>query len=605
MFQFKLWLESLKTKDFIEKTPIAVKVSNWLFSQPQIRSFLSDVDESSIIKPLSVGKTGVLVLSKAEKYQPLTGIKHYDSYTGNSFQHRIPVKIKEINDGQIQLERTDGKDFSEIAYKVPYFPVPRSRAVVELPLSRIILVDPEKYQTYLNWITYAVTKGAQDNKSKIPSYFNKFWTVSENGLRKSLSNPGIISQLRTTDLKPDHFASVSVLPIVNKDHRGGVGGAGRTFITFENGFKWVSLDRKECRKEADAGGHCGNTADSDPNDNVLSLRDKDNRVYLTFIINNGVMGEMKANGNKKPHSDLHPYIIKLLEDPMVKQIGSARYMPENNFNITDLDYENLIRLGKSRPDLANVDKFDISLIKNRNNINKFLKRLEKKYPHMNELNIRDYDFNKRAFRLNQSEVISGYHGNGPEWHSTVWQIINTDALNMFHALYLINEHFEDLPPEALIEFSKYFLDNIKTIKTIDVNDEIIEKLKSPKKLMTHELFNTLLHEFRAKDKNVKHVLDLTYVDAYRKTIVEKINEELKHNKNESGIFYQIDAGKFKDVIATKYISKNDMRSFLKYADKITTEIEHINLNWIEAYPRYDIFMNMFSKNIKYLHYKIN
>lgn len=617
--QFRLWLESLKTKDFIDKTPIATKVSDWLLHQPQIRKFLADVDEAALIKPLNVGKTGVLVLSKSSQYQPLTGIQHYDDTTGNSFQHRIPVKITGFEGGNIRLERTDSKDFSEIAYKFPYFPVPRSKAVAEFPASRIILVDQERYQTYLRWITYAVTKGSQDAQSKIPSYFAKFWTGSEAGLKRSLANPGIMSQLRTTDLPPDHFTTTAELPNVNKNYRGGKGGAGRVIATFPNGFKWLSLDRQECRAEADAGGHCGNGANPQPGDNVLSLRDKDDRVYLTFVINNGELSEMKGNGNKKPAEDLHPYIIKLLEDPMVKTIGDARYLPENNFQITDLDYENLMRLSKSRPDLAQIDKFDMKLIKNRNNMGKFLKKMHDTHPHVGKLNVMDYDFEKRAFRLSAGEILSGHRGGKEGWRETAWGIINKDNLNVNHGIELVRDNFADLPSETLLEFSKYFLANIDSVDWKEAErhhgsymdasrDSVIEALKSPKdkKLMTKEKFAMLVDSFMDHDKNVEHVFNVSYHDAYRETAADEINKELRYKTNADGVFYQVKPGKFSEVMATKYIGKDDFRKLMKDPEaEPDTEAEEISLDWLHVMPHSDIYMHKLVKNVKFLHYKVH
>jgi hypothetical protein len=262
-------------------------------------------------------------------------------------------------------------------------PDPRTKLQATFPASRILIVDNDKYLTYLRWLAYAVTKGAKDAGQKIPAYFRQFWQSSQTGLQTSLQQQNLLPKMKTTDLAPDYFIKQANLPDVPKQHRGGQGAKdGVPVVQFPNGFKWISLNREACRAEGDAGGHCGNTADPHPGDNVLSLRDKENRVYLTFIVNDGEMGEMKANGNKKPDKSMHPYIVALLELPMVKSIGVARYLPENNFKITDLDYDNLVKLAEKRPDLVKIDRQEMTMIKHRNNMPKLVSRLEKKHPNL-------------------------------------------------------------------------------------------------------------------------------------------------------------------------------------------------------------------------------
>ena len=78
-----------------------------------------------------------------------------------------------------------------------------------------------------------------------------------------------------------------------------------------NGWRWVLLDKRSCEKEGASAGHCGNAAGKD-GDNILSLRDPNNIAYLTFIINNGALGETKGRNNSKPAVKYHPAIIELL-----------------------------------------------------------------------------------------------------------------------------------------------------------------------------------------------------------------------------------------------------------------------------------------------------
>jgi hypothetical protein len=115
-------------------------------------------------------------------------------------------------------------------------------------------------------------------------------------------------------------------------------------IEFPNKWKWVSLNRESCNIEGSSMGHCGNAGYKN-GDVIYSLRDVKNVPYLTFIINNGVLGESKGRFNSKPEKSFHPYIVKLLTSGIVKRIDGGGYAPENNFELSDLsnsDYKKVI-----------------------------------------------------------------------------------------------------------------------------------------------------------------------------------------------------------------------------------------------------------------------
>ena len=101
------------------------------------------------------------------------------------------------------------------------------------------------------------------------------------------------------------------------------------------GWKWVSLNRSFCEKEKEAMGHCGN-AGGRPDDNILSLRDKNNVPYLTFIENKGILGEMKGRQNDKQVPRYHPAIIELLKLDRIKTIKGGGFAPDRNFKLDDL-----------------------------------------------------------------------------------------------------------------------------------------------------------------------------------------------------------------------------------------------------------------------------
>lgn len=122
------------------------------------------------------------------------------------------------------------------------------------------------------------------------------------------------------------------------------------FLEFPDGWKWFYLDRKTCEREAKSMRHCGNSA-GHSGDKILSLREplqvdvgegrrKRKELYYkphaTFIINDGVVGEMKGYANSKPEKALHKYIIPLLEDKRIEGIRGGGYAANKNFTLNDL-----------------------------------------------------------------------------------------------------------------------------------------------------------------------------------------------------------------------------------------------------------------------------
>lgn len=121
-----------------------------------------------------------------------------------------------------------------------------------------------------------------------------------------------------------------------------------------SGWKWVDLEKGYCDAESKSMGHCGNSGSKD-GDTILSLRDENNIPHLTFILNDGNLGEMKGRNNNKPSKKYHPAILELLKLPLIQTVRGGGYKPENNFSLDDLDEEILEKLLEHKPDL----KFDM------------------------------------------------------------------------------------------------------------------------------------------------------------------------------------------------------------------------------------------------------
>ena len=126
-------------------------------------------------------------------------------------------------------------------------------------------------------------------------------------------------------------------------------------------YAWVKLDKEYCDLEGRAMGHCGNTASPKAGDRLLSFRTKIDggrqRPHLTFILDkNGFLGEMKGRGNDKPSEKYHPYIVDLLQKDFVKGIKGGGYMPENNFDLSDLDDSTREQLIDAKPALGGISE---------------------------------------------------------------------------------------------------------------------------------------------------------------------------------------------------------------------------------------------------------
>lgn len=136
-------------------------------------------------------------------------------------------------------------------------------------------------------------------------------------------------------------------------------------LSFEDGKRaWWLLDRGGCDDERNAMRHCGNVPTQRPGDRILSFRTKIQddwwKPHLTFILDkNGLLGEMKGRGNKKPVERYHPYIVELLKNKkLINGIKGGGYLPQNNFSLDDLDDDVKEQLLNLNPNLMSVfDKF--------------------------------------------------------------------------------------------------------------------------------------------------------------------------------------------------------------------------------------------------------
>jgi len=173
----------------------------------------------------------------------------------------------------------------------------------------------------------------------------------------------IFNKLNNPDYTPENLKDESEewhVNVASKERSAGPEGRPVPLDGMPAGWQWVSLDKGYCKEEGDAMGHCGNAGYRD-GDNIYSLRDSRNVAHLTFIVNNGVLGESKGFGNNKPSKQYHSMIIPLLlgEDNGQEIVGHIRgggYKPENNFHFEDLTKEQQQFILQRKPYI--LDYFD-------------------------------------------------------------------------------------------------------------------------------------------------------------------------------------------------------------------------------------------------------
>jgi len=131
-------------------------------------------------------------------------------------------------------------------------------------------------------------------------------------------------------------------------------------VESDHGWYWFRIEEGYSTQEAKAMRHCGNGMGR-KGDILLSLREPIHQLdtilwkpHLTFILNDGYLGEMKGFANQKPDTCFHSHIENLLGENEIKGIKGGGFLPSCNFSFLDFDLATQQRILQKRPDF----KFD-------------------------------------------------------------------------------------------------------------------------------------------------------------------------------------------------------------------------------------------------------
>lgn len=270
---------------------------------------------------------------------------------------------------------------------------------------------------------------------------------------------------------------------------------GTVIMTFPDGYYWIDLETSDCKEEGESMGHCA-TTDSDT---IFSLRDHKKRPHVTVAYQNerteanengeeenyGFITQMKGKENTKPIEKYHPYIMELLKSPNVNDniklnktyhiIGfENEYQPETDFELTDLNDEQLTEVIKKNEDIINNNSMKVLL----NVFEKGLISKEKITSNYDDLTIKENDDGEIFFIVEMTkEDVARLFKDGQ--FNFVKDLLKGDGFKYFE----LNER------TTISEIANFYWDRIldKTKKlmiediigeTITIEDEEIELTKN-------------------------------------------------------------------------------------------------------------------------------
>jgi hypothetical protein len=307
-----------------------------------------------------------------------------------------PVLIADVKETSVILKKLDGQPWEELYELAPVFDDPGTNTRLILPNEKADIYNYEDAKIFMNYLAYEFI---ESNEQNIDQFINKTFSKHKDSLAGWVNQK---DKFKSIQVDPSQVASTADNQARRKSRSNKAGGEGTTFIGFNDGWQWLDLDKGYCQIEGNAAGHCGN---SNPRsgDNILSLRDPDNRIHMTVVVDSeGYTTEMKAPGNRKPSSYTHPYVVDLLLNDKISGVGQGRYLPENDFKITDLNMQLAAKLSKAGKLGEEFNDVMNCAVKANGDQDLFAKLIVQSYD-LVDFNY-GFDYNKQAILLDSAEV---------------------------------------------------------------------------------------------------------------------------------------------------------------------------------------------------------
>lgn len=362
-------------------------------------------------KQFLIESQAISQLLKTSKQWPVAGVKVLRKEYRNNLMAAYPA-LKQ----PAAIKQLDKLVNYYVYWSLHYFSLNNNEFLQSLQQEK----DPSKIEEMFRAISAVGYNSARRWMEESGDYLINAINTGNAAALSKLNDPSYAPEMLSADSKHWHelLASKKRIP----------GGEGNTIINLDKvpgfkGWKWLSLGRGSCRYEADAGGHCGNAGERE-GDNILSLRDEGNRVHLTFIVNNKVLGEMKGHGNHKPSPQFHPAIVPLLMSKYVESIKGGGYMPEANFGMNDLDEVIRNKIIKAKPYMDQPFDYLMGSSKNDEDL---MGRIQNLFPGTSMENVRTVG--KERFVVLDSwsdweDTQKGLEGHGANFRSNLSNLDN-------------------------------------------------------------------------------------------------------------------------------------------------------------------------------------
>ena len=240
-------------------------------------------------------------------------------------------------------------------------------------------------------------------------------------------------------------------------------------IKYPDKSEWVNLNRPYCDLEADAMGHCANSASYTEDDTLLSYRtvekDDDGKEmwvpHLTFVLDKetGLLGETKGRENQKPDGKYHGVIMDLLKLPLIKGIRGGGYKPENNFKMEDLPEEVAEKLIDEKPALATIEHD----YKKRGITRELLARMEAMWEET-QTDFPTYKKSRKAFMAdpNSSDVDDFVEDHGGDTAQWLVRIFRGDDHEFYDSYGDPKDLWEEMPPKTVAYVGQWLLSNYES-----------------------------------------------------------------------------------------------------------------------------------------------